>query len=116
MNIPTVTVDDTSPTAPSRCVHCLRVLGSVHTAECVRVQREVTIHVTMTLPVRIPASWTPEDIEFYFNESSWCLDNMKDLLQAWWTQLDQRDECLCPHVTCTYLREGPGVGLLSVNT
>ena len=58
-----------------------------------------TIQLTINLPMEFPDGWTNHDIEFYLNESSYCLSNIID-------ELDKYDEtvgCLCNICTAKVL-------------
>ena len=43
-----------------------------------------------------PSDWTIQDIEFYLNESSYCCDNLIDLLQ----QYSKQHGCICEITEC----------------
>ena len=42
-----------------------------------------TIDWHIHLPMDFPTDWDDEMIEFYLNESSWCCDNLIDLLEEY---------------------------------
>jgi len=60
-------------------------------------KRTVVIRYTIEVTTDVPESWTPEDIEFHRNESSWCANNIVAELEAAY--------CLCNRTTAQYLRE-----------
>lgn len=43
------------------------------------------------LPMDFPDDWDDEMIEFHLNESSWCCDNLIDLLERY----SQQNGCIC---------------------
>ena len=84
---------------PGECFYCGSGIGSEHQPECVCRKRSVVLRVVVEYAVLVPESWTPEQIEFHRNESSWCASNfLAELGQI-------NDGCPCPFHKTTYLRE-----------
>ena len=50
-----------------------------------------TIDWHIHLPMDFPADWDDEMIEFYLNKSSWCCDNLIDLLE----EHSKENGCIC---------------------
>ena len=50
-----------------------------------------TIDWHIHLPMDFPTDWDDEMIEFYLNESSWCCDNLIDLLEEY----SKENGCIC---------------------
>ena len=50
-----------------------------------------TIDWRIHRPMDFPADWDDEMIEFYLNESSWCCDNLIDLLEEY----SKENGCIC---------------------
>lgn len=50
-----------------------------------------TIQLTITLPMDFPSDWTDDDIEFYLNESSYCLSNVLDIVHKY----EEEHGCIC---------------------
>ena len=69
--------DDVRPARPDgSCFYCLAILGETHFAECVLVQKWVRATVTMDVRIAVPWSTTKDQIEFRYNEGTWCFDNL----------------------------------------
>ena len=58
-------------------------------------------------PIDVPRAWTPEQVEFHRNESSWCADNALTELDALAKTGDDESPCLCDHVRFEYVGELP---------
>lgn len=78
---------------PDACFYCKALLGGEHKPECVCILKMVTIRMTVEYPVKVPASWTKENIEFHRNEGTWCSDNALAELDALFGEDDQ--DCMC---------------------
>lgn len=61
------------------------------------------IKATMTIDViyEVPEEWDENMINFYFNESSWCADNMLDLL----IERSQNGKCSCDITEFSYVKD-----------
>lgn len=86
---------------PNECFYCHEPKGGTHKQNCVIRHRTVVVEVRMELVIDKPENWSPEDIEFFFNESSSCQSNIIDRL----VELRDRLGCLCGLIDTTYLRE-----------
>lgn len=53
--------------------------------------KTVNIRWTIDLPMEVPEDWDADLINFHFNESSWCCDNLIDLLQEY----SDKHGCIC---------------------
>ena len=51
----------------------------------------VNIRWTIDLPMEVPKDWDSDLIYFHFNESSWCCDNLIDLLKKY----SEEHGCIC---------------------
>lgn len=49
------------------------------------------VKIQIDLPVEFPEDWDDKLINFYLNESSWCMSNIIELLE----QYDKEHGCLC---------------------
>lgn len=49
----------------------------------------------------VPKEWDENMINFYFNESSWCADNMLDLL----IERSQKGKCSCDIAEFSYIKD-----------
>ena len=50
------------------------------------------IQWVIDLPMEVPDEWDKDMIEFHFNESSWCCDNLIDELE----KFSEEHGCICP--------------------
>ena len=59
--------------------------------------KTVKVNVSIVnLEVKVPCHWDRSMIEFYFNDSCWCADNLIDILQEKIKSVSESDGCLCP--------------------
>lgn len=106
MSRPVVTMKNVAPitkaAGKNECTWCGASVGLPHKDECVVPKRVVTLEVTFRVPMPVPQSWTPDQIEFHRNESSWCASNWLHDLERFCG--DQR--CLCAYSNTRYIGEG----------
>lgn len=91
--------------SPIRCFYCNSMVGERHGDKCVIIKKKVKIKATVTLEVEVPKYWEERDIDFRYNEGTWCADNLIDMLEE-----EKGDSCLCPKVLVEYVEttdEGP---------
>ena len=86
--------------SPDHCFYCGEPRGGTHKADCVIRERTVVVKLTIEYTITVPEHWTPEDIEFHRNESSWCTSNALPELE----KLDENG-CLCHGSSFEYVRE-----------
>ena len=53
--------------------------------------KTVDVRWTIDLPMEFPDDWDSDMIYFYLNESSWCCDNLIDLLKKY----SKEHGCIC---------------------
>ena len=82
---------------PDQCFYCGQALGQEHKPDCVMRKRTVVLQFTVEMTVEVPEFWTPEQIEFHRNESSYCSGNVVGELSA--------AGCLCSTSHFEFLRE-----------
>ena len=92
----TVTIDDTRSTgggrgSPDKCFYCKGETHEQHEEHCVTLDRPVKLRVSFDIITIVPRSHDKHDIEFRYNESSYCADNMLDTLE----QYGKANGCLC---------------------
>ena len=85
---------------PDRCFYCGRLLGENHRRKCVLVKRDIEIEAKFRIVVSVPAFWDKDLIEFHFNESSYCANNLIDKLKD-----NAKERCLCDRTEVVYLGE-----------
>lgn len=101
---PIVIAADSRPAGVAgECFYCRQLVGSPHSETCVLWTRKVLVRFEITMPVDTPHSWTEEDINFHFQDSSWCASNVVEMLQELENSTD--NGCLCPYVTAEYVGE-----------
>ena len=83
-----------------RCFYCGSKIGEQHKKDCVIRHRTIKLRAQIDLVVGVPEDWNEDQIDFKFNESSWCASNIIDYLQ-------EREEksCLCDCTRFYYLGE-----------
>lgn len=64
-------------------------------------ERRVKVRMIVEYDVGVPADWTPHDIEFHRNDSSWCCSNALDELEIF----AQANDCLCNATRFEYVGE-----------
>lgn len=87
------------------CFYCARLVGDPHKPDCVIVQKKVRIRFSVELDIDVPHHWTKEDVEFRYNESTWCVDNLIDFLLEF--KADNPTWCLCGRGKADYLLSDP---------
>lgn len=81
------------------CFYCHAQIGSIHSDDCVLVQRTVKVRFIVEYEIDIPWHWTPEQLEFHRNHGSWCADNAL-------SEIDKIDaHCLCGIARTEYVGE-----------
>lgn len=86
---------------PDECFYCSAAVGDHHDPNCVMRARTVVLRYSFNVVVAVPEHWTPEQVEFHRNDSSWCADNA---IHAEFTQR-REDACWCPDFRAKYVRE-----------
>jgi len=83
---------------PDECFYCHVKLGGHHHDECPFVTKIVKIRAVVEFDYECPRHWGKDMIEFFFNESSWCMGDLPDVLKKH-MELNAT-ECLCDNVSC----------------
>lgn len=86
---------------PDECFFCLQKIGENHKENCVCYRKLVVIKVEFEYTYETYVNQTPEKLEFYLNEGTYCADNLLEDLQ----KVSNANGCICPNFTGTYLRE-----------
>jgi hypothetical protein len=109
-NMPFVTPDDNGirPAGkPDECFYCKQKVGERHLWDCAAVDKKVLVRFELTLEVNVPVSWDREQIEFHYNESSWCGSNIVELVKRNFDKLDDADNCGCNVLgEAKYIKDG----------
>lgn len=112
----TIVVDDDRPnvvrwggvvckSAETHCRYCRAGVGTPHRFDCPIPRKTVLLKVHANLIVDVPQNWTDEDVEFHFNESSSCTDNVLNNLTRQTARLGATQGCSCGSVQVEYSRE-----------
>lgn len=95
-----VTKEDERPLGKrGECFYCKRAVGQTHKDECVCLTRKITLEIKGNIEIDVPSFWDADLIEFHFNESSWCADNIIDELNK---HIKSRG-CLCDILQFRYI-------------
>jgi len=96
--------EDEAPARPDgTCFYCKQKIGEEHLENCYKRERSVVVEFTIRVVTKEPEHWTPDDIEFHYNESSWCADNLLNSLVR--RQKSNPDWCLCQFTKAKYIKE-----------
>lgn len=88
------------------CFYCQEPIGSLHQKSCVVPQKTVILEVKIEMPLEVPAFWSEKDIDYFFNESSSCSDNLiSDIERVQRTRHLETGKCLCGCIEVDFLRE-----------
>lgn len=99
-----VTQKSERPARPDgTCFYCSRKIGESHKEDCVIRKRSVVIEFKIQVVTKEPEDWSPENIEFRYNEGTWCADNLLDVLLH--RRESDPDRCLCDFTEAKFIRE-----------
>lgn len=104
----TVTPDDHGirPAGPSdECFYCQIKVGGEHKLSCVIRTRTVVVKVTLDIVVRLPEYWDSDRIEFHYDKSSACKNNLVGELVELKKRMGPTDSCLCSAGEVAFVRE-----------
>jgi hypothetical protein len=86
---------------PDACFYCGSAVGDQHRQDCVIRSQTVVVRFSFDLVVDVPETWDRDNIEFKYNESSYCCDNLIEELEKTSTRVG----CLCNLVEAEFIRE-----------
>jgi hypothetical protein len=66
-----------------KCFYCNQKVGTPHKENCVCLQKKVKLRFSFDLEVEVPYSWDKEDINYYYNEGTWCANNAISLINEY---------------------------------
>lgn len=84
------------------CFYCGQPIGGHHADDCVIPQKTCVVDFTIRLVTSEPAYWNKDNIEFHYNESSWCADNLMGYLEEF---ENNTGRCMCGLVSAEFIRE-----------
>ena len=85
-----------------RCFYCMSPIGSFHKSDCVLIQKPVKIEAHIMYETTVPAYWSKQEIEFYFNQSTHCATNELDRMSEY---AEKNEGCLCDCSHFDYVKE-----------
>lgn len=86
---------------PDTCFYCGAKIGTEHKKGCVLRRRTIKVQMTLEFVEDVPEDWEEDDINFHYNESSWCANNILNKLQY----RTENVGCLCDCVDFKYVGE-----------
>ena len=84
------------------CFYCGVSLGCEHKDGCVLRRRTIVVRFSVDIVQSVPAHWDKNQIEFYYNDGTWCADNLRAMLDS---IKDKDENCLCPYTQAEFVRE-----------
>lgn len=84
------------------CFYCHAKVGEQHKENCVIRSRTVNVDFTIHMVIDVPESWDEEQINFHYNDGSWCASNLLSMLKY---RDEVTDHCLCGIVDAKYMGE-----------
>lgn len=89
---------------PDECFYCSNKIGSAHKPDCVMRERTVVVKFQGEAVIRIPDHWDENMVNFRYNGSSHCTNNLIHWLEEWAEDPTRRD-CLCGKLSVMFARE-----------
>lgn len=87
--------------SPENCLYCKAPKGAEHNQGCIIRERTVIMDFKMRVCMSFPEDWTDSQIESRLNESSYCRDNFKPVIERY----IEMDGCLCDSSYFEFVRE-----------
>lgn len=87
------------------CIYCHQAPRTEHKVDCVTRKQTVVVDVKIRLVTRVPEFWDKDKIEFHYNQSSSCADNLLPNILA----LKKHQGCLCNAADTVFVREADAV-------
>ncbi len=84
-----------------RCFYCDRLIGQCHEDSCILISKKVRIRAIIEYETSVPSKWTANNINFYFNEGTWCASNFIN-------EIEKREKeygCMCSHMVFEYMAD-----------
>lgn len=102
-----VTEKDECPAGhKGECFYCKRPVGTPHDEECVTRHRTIVVRVMIEYVTDAPESWDAEMINWHYNESGWCAENISRELGR---IAEHSKNCMCCRTHFEYVREATAV-------
>ncbi len=103
LSIFTVTENAKRPGSPNfhGCFYCRQAIGEKHLVSCVLIKKKVKVRMTVEFEMVEPANWSKDEMDFYWNDSSWCANNVLEILNEQFNT--EGSPCLCNAAKFEYL-------------
>lgn len=96
-----VTEASARPTGkPDECFYCSQKIGEEHKKNCVIRKKTIVVDFTIRTVMDVPEDWDEEFINFRYNESSWCVDNILPIFEK-----KSEHSCLCMNTEAKFVRD-----------
>lgn len=94
---------DERPARPDgTCFYCREPIGELHKEDCVCRSKTCVVDFNIRMVVSVPELWDAEQINFHYNESSWCADSLLNLIEG---RRKQVSACLCNITSAEFVRD-----------
>lgn len=94
---------------PDYCFYCNEPIGNDHRPDCVCRKRTIVLELKTEVVIDVPEHWHESMIDFYYNESSHCTDNLLQLLVKRYSLTGDGEPgpypCSCGNSECRYVGE-----------
>jgi hypothetical protein len=88
------------------CFFCHALIGAEHAAGCVLRKRTIDCEMTFRMVAALPEHWDSGQVEYWYNDSSYCLDTLVPLLGEAADRFGAAGSCLlCPRARVRYVGE-----------
>lgn len=84
------------------CFYCKAPIGSPHKDGCVIRTKTCVVDFTIRMVVPVPENWDEAQIDYHYNDGTWCADNLIEDVNDWETETGR---CLCNITTAKFIRE-----------
>lgn len=86
---------------PNKCCYCHAKVGEQHKEDCVVRSRTINMDFTIHVVMDVPESWDEDQINWHYNEGTWCTSNLLGILE----DRENADMCLCDITEAKYISE-----------
>ena len=102
----TVRPQDARPAGkPDECFYCKRPLGALHKEGCVIRRKTVVVRLVTEVVISVPQDWDAQQVEFFYNDGSACLDSLTDELRRWEIKARKKGRCACDWLEVEFGRD-----------
>lgn len=90
------------PAGPqNQCLYCKCELGQPHANDCVCRRKTVLVRASFEVLMEVPSDWDAAMMESYWNDGSYCIDNVLDNIRA----QSARVGCSCDFAEMRVIRD-----------